>query len=275
MTVKVLNLKPYKDPDEFIKNLGADAFRARIEQAQNSFLYEIAQLHAGYDMKDPESKTAFHRAAAAKLCGFSSELERENYLQAVCEEYRIPPESMRQMVVEEARRTGLAGRPSVRVRETERERDTENAAVSRERKKEKEDGGKVSQKLLLTWLSERPELYRKITSLLSPQDFTDSLCRRVAELLWEQLESGMLNPAGIVNRFINDADEYKEVASLFNTRLPDTMTKEEQAKAFRETVIRVKRNSLDAAAAGAAGVSELSAIIKQRAALANLHISFD
>ena len=85
----------------------------------------------------------------------------------------------------------------------------------------------------------------------------------------------MLNPAGIVNRFINDADEYKEVASLFNTRLPDTMTKEEQAKAFRETVIRVKRNSLDAAAAGAAGVSELSAIIKQRAALANLHISFD
>ncbi len=279
MTVKVLNLKPYKDPDEFIKNLGADEFRKRIEEAQGSFLYEISQLQTGYDMRDPESKTAFHRAVAARLCGFASELERDNYLQAVCEEYRIPVQSMRQMVVEEARRTGFTGR-SVRAGEARMTQEGTGAgagegAVPRKGRREKEDGSRTSQKLLLTWLSERPQLYQKIRELLVPQDFTDGLCRRVAELLWEQLESGLVNPAGIVNRFINDADEYKEVASLFNTRLPDTMTKEEQAKAFQETVVRVKKNSLDAAATAAIGVAELSEIIKQRAALANLHISFD
>ena len=37
VSCKVLNMEPYKDPDEFIKNLGPDEFRQRIEKAKNSF----------------------------------------------------------------------------------------------------------------------------------------------------------------------------------------------------------------------------------------------
>lgn len=263
LTVKVLNLKPYKDPDEFIKNLGADAFRQRIEEAMGSFLFEIAQIHSQYDMKDPESKTKFHRAVAAKLCSFGSELERNNYMEAICEQYRIPFDSMRQMVGEEARRTGLTA-----VRREER-------PAARERKKEKEDGIRTSQKLLLTWLIEAPQLFGKIEKIVSPEDFTEDLCRRVADMVWEQLRTGSVNPAGIVNHFINDAEEYKEVASLFNTRLRGSMTRDEQEKAFEETVIRVKRNSLEEAGRHAADVAALQDIIQRQAELRSLHISFD
>ncbi len=35
LSIKVLNMKPYKDPDEFIKNLGAEAFRQPIAQAHS------------------------------------------------------------------------------------------------------------------------------------------------------------------------------------------------------------------------------------------------
>jgi len=263
MTVKVLNLKPYKDPDEFIKNLGADAFRERIAQAMGSFLFEIAQIHAQYDMKDPESKTKFQRAVAAKLCTFSSELERNNYMEAICEQYRISFEGMRQMVAEEARRTGLTARPQ------------EERAPQEKKKKDKEDGIRTSQKLLLTWLIEAPQLYAKIARILSPADFTEDLYRRVAEMVWQQLETGLVNPGGIVNHFINDGDEYKEVAALFNTKLRAGMTKDEQEKAFEETVLRVKRHSLDEASRRATDVMALQEIIKQQAALRDLHISFD
>ena len=263
MTVKVLNLKPYKDPDEFIKNLGADAFRERIAQAMGSFLFEVAQIHAQYDMKDPESKTKFQRAVAAKLCGFSSELERNNYMEAICEQYRIPFEGMRQMVAEEARRTGLTARPQ------------EERAPQEKKKKDKEDGIRTSQKLLLTWLIEAPQLYGKIARILSPADFTEDLYRRVAEMVWQQLETGLVNPGGIVNHFINDGEEYKEVAALFNTKLRAGMTKDEQEKAFEETVLRVKRHSLDEASRRATDVMALQEIIRQQAALRDLHISFD
>lgn len=59
ISAKVLNMEPYKDPDEFMKNLGADAFRQRIAQAKNSFLFEIDVLKKNYDLEDPAQKTEF------------------------------------------------------------------------------------------------------------------------------------------------------------------------------------------------------------------------
>ncbi|WP_286081669.1 DNA primase, partial [Parablautia intestinalis] len=80
LTGKVLNLEPYKDPDEFMKNLGEDVFKERLRQAENSFFFELRMSEKNYNLKDPESKTRFHREIAQKLCGFSEEVERENYI---------------------------------------------------------------------------------------------------------------------------------------------------------------------------------------------------
>ncbi len=77
---KVLNMKPYKDPDEFIKNLGSEAFSERIRQAENSFMFEIRILRQDYSMEDPEQKTAFYNQTAMKLTEFSEALERDRSL---------------------------------------------------------------------------------------------------------------------------------------------------------------------------------------------------
>ena len=108
MTGKVLNLEPYKDPDEFIKNLGREAFAQRLEEAENSFFFELRILQREYDMKDPEEKTKFYREIAKKLCGFSEEVERENYIQAVADKYGIGFENLRKLVRSYAEKTGLA-----------------------------------------------------------------------------------------------------------------------------------------------------------------------
>ncbi|MBE5985377.1 MAG: DNA primase, partial [Paenibacillaceae bacterium] len=89
VSIRVLNMEPYKDPDEFIKNLGAEEFKHRIEQAQNSFLFEIEVLRKNYKMDDPEQKTEFYNQTARKLLEFPEALERENYLEAVSREFFI------------------------------------------------------------------------------------------------------------------------------------------------------------------------------------------
>ena len=48
---KVVRLEPYKDPDEFIGHLGADAFRERIESAENGFLFALSAAEKDFDMK--------------------------------------------------------------------------------------------------------------------------------------------------------------------------------------------------------------------------------
>ena len=53
IVTKVINMRPYKDPDEFIKALGAEEYQKRIDEAENSFLFEIRIMQENYDMNDP------------------------------------------------------------------------------------------------------------------------------------------------------------------------------------------------------------------------------
>lgn len=266
ISTKVLNLKPYKDPDEFIKNMGADAFRERIAQAKNSFLFEIDVLKRDYDLNDPEQKTRFYNAVARKLLEFSEALERDNYTQAVAKEHFIPYEDLRRLV----NRLGnqLSGMPP---------KAASGQYEQREKKKkvEREDGIRQSQRLLLTWLIERPQLFEKIEGIVGPDDFKEPLYRQVAQMVFEDHAHGDLNPARILNHFINDEEQYKEVAALFNASLKESLNNEEQQKAFSETVLRVRKNSLDYASRNAADISELQGIIREQAALKTLHITID
>ena len=66
ITTKVVNMRPYKDPDEFIKALGQEAFQERLDNAENSFMYEISTIEKKYDRKDPEGSTSFERESKNK-----------------------------------------------------------------------------------------------------------------------------------------------------------------------------------------------------------------
>ena len=265
ISTRVLHMNPYKDPDEFIKTLGPEAFQERMDQAENSFLFEISILERDFDMHDPEGKTGFYQAAARKLMEFDQELERENYIQAVAERYQISFDSLRKMVNREAMRGAVPRR--------EREE-----VVRPQKKREKEDGKKTSQRLLLTWLIEQKGLYEKISAYISPEDFTDPLYREVAEKLFEQLKTGEVNPARILSAY-EDAEQQREVAALFNATVR-VETKAELEKALNETILRVLRGSIEYRTAhldpaDMAGLQKIVADKRRVEAIGKLHISLD
>lgn len=264
MSIKVLSMAPYKDPDDFMKNLGADAFRERIEQAQNSFMYEISILKKDYQMDDPEQKTEFYKKTAKKLLEFPEALERDNYLEAVSREHFIPKDDLKRLVNRLGNQFGAAVRPV-----------SGDKPAAKQGKRDKEDGIRQSQRLLLTWLIENPLLFEKIDGIIEPRDFTGELYSQVAGMVFDAHGSGEIKPAAILNYFINDEEQYKEVAALFNASLKESLDNEEQKKAFSETVVKVKKNSLDYASRHAVDIQELQEIIKKQGALKSLHISLD
>ncbi|MCM1159639.1 MAG: DNA primase [Roseburia sp.] len=231
LTGKVINLEPYKDPDEFIKNLGEEAFEKRMDEAENSFFFELRILQRDYDLTDPEGKTRFHNEIAKRLCGFSEEVERENYIEAVAERYHIGFENLRKLVYSHAARTGM-------VREQVRPK---SGIQSRERK---ENPDMKVQKLLFTWLIEEPKAYPIVRKYIVTSDFTQELYVKVAEKLFSQLEEGKMNPAGIISMFTDEAEQ-REVADLFNTKLEAVESDQDKEKAFRDIIIRVKECSYE------------------------------
>ncbi|MEG0812373.1 MAG: DNA primase [Clostridium sp.] len=264
ISAKVLNMKPYKDPDEFIKNLGADEFKKRIAESRNSFLYEIDVLKANYHMDDPEQQTAFYNKTARKLLEFSEALERDNYIRAVSREYYINYEDLKRLVNQLGNRYGTG---------TGVEAPTAARPVGK--KKDKEEGIRRSERLLLTWLIEEPDLFKKIEGIIEPVDFVKPLYRQAAEMVFESHKKGAINPAAILNHFIDDEGNQQEVAALFNASLEESLSNAEQKKAFADTVLKIKKNSLDFQSRNAKDLSELQTIIKEQAELANLHISLD
>ena len=288
---KVLNMKPYKDPDEFIKNLGSEAFSERIRQAENSFMFEIRILRQDYSMEDPEQKTRFYQETARKLLRFGEPLARDNYIQAVSSEYMIPYQELKGMVNRMGMTMGLKageaapeGRRNVRTSQMEETGENRPRAVAEAgaggqrrtgKKPDREDGIRQSQRLLLTWLIENPELFDKIQGVITADDFVEELYHQVAVQVFEGHEKGNLNPAAILNYYINDEDQYRQVAALFNASLGDSLGNEEQKKAFAETVYKVKKNSLDVAGRNAGNIEELQRIIREQANLKKLHITLD
>ncbi len=264
LTAKVIDMSPYKDPDEFIKNLGADAFQERIEKAENSFLFEIRMLEQDFDLKDPESKTAFFRQVSGRLLEFKEELERENYIEAITERYSIGFSQLRSMVNAAGSRGGLSAG---------QERKPLKSGINE--KKKKEDGPKAAQRLLLTWMMEDAALFERLSPYVSPEDFTEELYRRVAEELFAQYGAGSVNPAQIISLF-EEEEQQRQVAALFHARLKAVETPAEKEKAVNETLRRVKENSLQQKSArleltDMAGLQQLIAEKKQ---LEKLYISF-
>lgn len=230
LITKVINMKPYKDPDEFIKALGAEEFQKRIDNAQNSFMYEIAALKTEYDLDDPESKTLFFREVAKKIVGFREELERSNYIDAVAREYNIPSESLRQMVNNYGNQVGLI------------KDEREEAFVTRQ-KENKEDGMMQAQKMLLTWMAQDANIFLKVSEHISPGDFYEEPFHDVATKLYAQFERNTLNPAAIISTF-QDEEQQRQVASIFSKDLSENLSDAEREKTLNQIVRKIKKNSL-------------------------------
>lgn len=228
LPARIVDLKPYKDPDEFIKYLGPEAFQERLDHAMNSFLFEITVLEKQFDMSDPQGKTGFHREIAAKLLSFPEELERNNYMEAVARKYNIRYEDLKKMVNQMA----MKGTPA---------QDYVKPKSGIQNKKEEESGIDKAQKLMLTWLVSYPDTYRVTKPYIGPDDFTTPLYHTVAKLLYEQYSQGEANPAKLLNQF-TDSEEQTKIAALFNARIPLEGQKE-MDMALTEIVIRMKKNS--------------------------------
>ena len=230
---RVVSLKPYKDPDEFIKNLGAEAFEERLGEAMDSFMFRVNIAEGEFPMEEPQGQNRFFERCAEMLLELGDELERNLYIEAIVKKYRnrygISNEDLRKRV------NALAMKGT---RAEQRVPPKTTGAMP----KKKESAGEKAQKLMLTWLVTYPGIFETVEKYLSPSDFVVPLYRQVAEMLYEQRAAGEVNPARLLNRF-PDSEEQQEVASLFHATI-HLESEQEQNRAFADALLRIKEESL-------------------------------
>lgn len=264
---RVINMRPYKDPDEFIQNLGSEAFEERIKKAESGMMFLARIYSEEYDQSDPGELTKFQNQIARELAYIEDDLERNNYVDAIARKYVIDKDALAAKV----HAYGVAGtaKPEIVERETRRLQEQQGyeefpgdqsaGALGRPETKDNKTA-----KLLLTWLVNRPELFARLDGVVSEADFEPGIYRTVADKLYSQYrEKHKVEPAVVVNTF-QDVEEQRLVAGMLQTDLAIDMTEEEVGNAITEVVKKIKLASIKKQLESENDMMKVQQLIKDR-----------
>ena len=94
LKVRVLTVRGAKDPDEFIKAHGADAFRNLLAGSENQKDYRLEAIASKYDMSGKDGKLSFLAEATDFLARLPSSVDREIFAVKVAEMVGVKPEAV-------------------------------------------------------------------------------------------------------------------------------------------------------------------------------------
>ncbi len=268
ISARVINMQPYKDPDEFMKNLGAEEFEKRIAQAESSLMFQVRIAAGNYNQQDPEGRTQFQQEVVKLVSVLKDPLERDNYIEAIANQYFIDKKKLTDSVNRYGKYQMERNQYQEAVQE-ETPQDTRRRERMEERKQQ-------PQKLLLTWLVNYPtQLFPQLREKITPEDFVDEPYHRLATQLFEQYETtGAVNPALLINQY-EDMEEQMRVASVLQTTLQMEPSPEDNSLVITEIVQKVKEESIKNQLAHLQDYSKLQDLICQRGQIPNWNISLE
>ena len=258
LAVKVVNLRPYKDPDELIKAEGPDSYKDRLKSAMNSLIYEVYSLKENYDLNNPDDKTRFYNETAKKIAFFDDEIERNSYTAAVSREFFIDSQALEGAVKRYALTRSAQGYFTVPAKTVKKKSEAAKNALEE------------CCRIVLSYVWSDADLYRMISGILKPKDFQAAPYTEMAEIIFSQRSAGRMNSAEVLDAF-PEMEEREKAAQIFYYK-PENMDEEAVRQTLTDCVIRIKRNSLEKKLSEAADFGEMVAVKKEMENLGSIKL---
>lgn len=204
---RVLKMDGAKDPDEFIKKFGAEAFKLLIEKSGSAIAYEMDKLAADPDLNTDDGRAVYLKKAVTFLAQINNEIDRAVYISRAARESSIPAETIKTAVEREiSRNRSRADKQRHAV--PKRAPDKINPDALKTPKEEKAERG------IICYLYNNPEALEKISSLLKT-GFVTAFNKRVYEFLAKMLENGGEPDISMFNEEF-DAREMGRIIQIVN-----------------------------------------------------------
>ncbi|MCI8688678.1 MAG: DNA primase, partial [Lawsonibacter sp.] len=201
LKVKVLRMQGAKDPDEFIKAYGREAFVKLLDQSENQVDYRLAQIQKKYDLTDDGQKVAFLQEAAQLISTLHSAVEREIYGGHAAQTAGVAPDAMK-LEVERALKARLR-----KAKKQQERRDLTPASQLQPRARGLRYDNIRSARAeegLLRLLMLDPELADKMEGMTG-KEFSSPLLGRAFDLLRRRAEEGLsTQPAVLAEEFAGE-----------------------------------------------------------------------
>ena len=244
---KVIRLSPYKDPDEFLKAEGKEAFERRIEEAKNAFLWEVEEKKTEFDLHDPAGMQKYMESIAELLrTSFSDPVERENYLKAVAREQMLKAENLQHLVDKEEEKTQL----SFGLRKN----------AGRQEKKREEKWNSPLEEEFLSVLMQRNEFVDLAKKYIEEVDFQGDFAKEI----YLKLLSG-LSAKAILDSYQNEEEKYQKLVKLYHGDLYHMdLEKDEEKKLLSDYIRQIKLQKIEKEIKEVTDAEGLSHCFKER-----------
>lgn len=210
MKVKVIRLEGGKDPDEIIKNHGADKFRRLLEAADNDIEYKLSAARDKYITETADGRVGYLKEATAILASYGA-LERDIYSSKLSDELGVSKDAILSQISREAKKRGKQRERNEFSEEQKRSREMNNILDSQRNKNMR--AAKAEDVILITLLN-NSSFYSKLKDELSEGLFVTPLNKRLAGLIFSRLSEGESVDLPYLSQYL-DSGEAGAVARLF------------------------------------------------------------
>lgn len=235
MNVKVLRMEGAKDPDEFIRNKGADAFRVLLERSENHIEYRLLTVKSKYDLDTDDGRIGYLAEATELLSELENSIEREIYGARVAENAGVSAEAVKNEV-----RKAYAKKMAARRKRQERENMHPTVAVQPKDRSIKYDNvsSATAEEGVIRLLIQDPTL-RKMTGGLKSDEFSSPFLSRVYDIVLSRYEEGRtLTLASLASEL--SSEEASELTNIMQR--PENMAESE--KAMTDYIEKIKTERL-------------------------------
>ena len=235
LNVKVLRMSGAKDPDEFIKAKGADAFRTLLERSENHIEYRLLTVLGKYDIETDEGRLGYLSEATSLLSELENAIEREIYSARVAETAKISVEAVKSEV-----RKAYARRQAARRKQKERE--NMRPAISAQPKEKslryENISSATAEEGVIRLLMLDPTL-ASLTGELKTEDFSSPFLAKLYEMIQERCVDGRSMSLAILTSEL-PPEEASHLTEIMQK--PENM--QESEKAMSDYIEKIKTEKL-------------------------------
>ena len=216
---RVLHLEPHKDPDEFIKAEGKEAFEKRLEEAEDSFVFELRIMAKRFDLDSPESKSLFRNELVKKLFSLHENFDDvKPFIEKAASLYGFDLNELTKSVAVYGDKA-ISSPTYARRAEREERNDAK-----------KEDTRVLPYKLFLTLVCDDPSVLKSADKYITRDDFPEGVCKKAYDLISDSIGKGEeISVSQMMSSLLADDDVSEEdnelISGLFTTRSSDGLLK--------------------------------------------------
>ncbi len=213
LKVRILKIPGAKDPDEFIREHGREAFATLLERSEDHMEFTLERIRAGFDLETDEGRVGFLKEAAKTLARLSSPIEREIYASRAAESGNVGKEAL----LSEIERNRRAYAKRAKHEETRRLLSPEKSAQPVNRSLRYADMRTArAEEGVVALLSREPAFAQTLLETgIGPEDFTSPFLKKICAFMLEQYQAGNSVSSGALSQIL-EPDEMSELGRILS-----------------------------------------------------------